>query len=448
MPRIMRREDAYLIESATALKALCQDEASSLLKSNGSSAPTESRESIAAAEQKLYASLYRTTALLAQPRGFLFQLASHVQLLACLKWLGEFQVLACVPVNGCISVRELSALADAPEHILCRVVRLTATAGFLHESERLCVAHTAFSAAYTEDLSSSDAAMFLAKQIAPAALQFMAASHQCTGASMTQSVPTWNPTGYNFAAVQDPFAKEPQAARQWAAYCRSVSPMDDYLATVLTDKGHASIDLVPLLGQLEWPTTGITSIIQVCTAYNETSASLAKMSPDTQIVVQTYETPSLDSCMTTTSNPAEPSWRRIDRYMRQPNTPQQVKNATAYILQPEISRDELESLHLLACELKAHLDCLRINPTAFLIVAPRLLPQPGSVAVQVEAGARLRDFACVQLNNQCALEVDELAALIDSTANLYGRPVVITHMRDQTGATVALAVKFDSLQSG
>lgn len=167
------------------------------------------------------------------------------------------------------------------------------------------------------------------------------------------------------------------------------------------------------------------------------------MSCDTHTIVQTYGPPALGTFAAIPDDPSRSLQPRVEIQTRQPGTPQLIENATAYILQPGYSRNEIGSTKLLSCELKAHFECLRTNRAAHLIVAPRLLPEPGSVSCHAEAGARVRDFANLQLNNQCALEVSELYSLIDDTGDSYGKLVVKTHMHNATGATVALAVKYE-----
>lgn len=92
------------------------------------------------------------------------------QLLACLKWLGEFQVLACIPLHDKIPAHELADLVGVPERQLSRVVRMTATAGFLCEPQPGYISHSPLSAPFITDLSYLDATMFLAGTVAPAAL--------------------------------------------------------------------------------------------------------------------------------------------------------------------------------------------------------------------------------------------------------------------------------------
>lgn len=59
-------------------------------------------------------------------------------------------------------------------------------------------------------------------------------------------------------------------------------------------------------------------------------------------------------------------------------------------------------------ELAAYLGVLHANAMAILILAPPLLPEPGTVDRDVEATARVWDLSLLQLTNECGLELGEL----------------------------------------
>jgi hypothetical protein len=76
-----------------------------------------------------------------------------------------------------------SGLAGISPGQLDRIVRMTATAGFLCQPKRGRVAHTQLSAGLVTDMSLLDATMFLAESASPTALQMVAASQQDQGVS-------------------------------------------------------------------------------------------------------------------------------------------------------------------------------------------------------------------------------------------------------------------------
>ena len=99
---------------------------------------------------------------------------------------------------------------------------------------------------------------------------------------------------------------------------------------------------------------------------------------------------------------------------------------------------------LVGMELKAHFGILRANPAALLILAPVILPEPGSVAVNLETQARLLDFANTHLTGQGAMEVSELVRLTESVCDTRGRLVVKSRVRSADGTTIGLVVKYQS----
>lgn len=167
-------------------------------------------------------------------------------MLACLKWLGEYQIIAYVPLNDSISLEELADLADVPEHTLSRVIRMTATAGFLQEPQLGHVAHTPLSSSFTTELVYFDAAMFLANKIAPLALDLASGDQKLTNKGVNTTLMR-NPQSFDTQRAQ-----EPQLNRQWLAYRHSVGSMDN--------------DLVALLNLLNWQSLGEASVVHVSVA--------------------------------------------------------------------------------------------------------------------------------------------------------------------------------------
>lgn len=165
------------------------------------------------------------------------------QILACLKWLSEFQVLACIPLDGSISIEEIADLASVPETLLGRVVRMTATVGFLQEPQPGHITHTRLSAPFVTNLSFLDATMFLADTAAPAALH-MAAATQSHGQNSAYSVAF--PTSQPFLSA---CMESTKLQRQWMAYCRCVGAVDN--------------GVTELISRLKWRSLGNACIVDV-----------------------------------------------------------------------------------------------------------------------------------------------------------------------------------------
>lgn len=170
------------------------------------------------------------------------------QLLACLQWLGEFQVLACIPLSGSVPAKDVADLAGVPETQLCRVVRMTATAGFLHEPQPGHVEHTALSAPFVTKPSFLDAAMFLAETAAPTALQ-MAVATQRYGHSSRPSETAYNLAFNTSLPFQSACEQRSKLQRQWPAYLRYAGDVDDSVTEVLT--------------RLDWLSLGNACIVDV-----------------------------------------------------------------------------------------------------------------------------------------------------------------------------------------
>ena len=147
-------------------------------------------------------------------------------------------------------IKDVADLSGVPEAQLARIIRLTATAGFLHEPQPALVAHTALSAPFVTNPAYLDAAMFLAESAAPAALE-MAPTTQRFGESDRP-----NETAYNVALnTTKPFHTARQERtklhRQWSAYLRYAGGL--YAAEQVTD----------VLIQLDWANVGSGSSLVV-----------------------------------------------------------------------------------------------------------------------------------------------------------------------------------------
>lgn len=96
-------------------------------------------------------------------------------------------------------------------------------------------------------------------------------------------------------------------------------------------------------------------------------------------------------------------------------------------------------------ELRAHLGVLRANSTSVtLVLAPRVLPEPGSVEPNVEAMARLCDLSRLQLANEREMEMGELVEMVNSVHDSMGWLVVVNKLRSRNSATMALGIKYQA----
>lgn len=160
-------------------------------------------------------------------------------------------MLASIPLTSSVPIRDIADLVGVPETELCRIVRMTATAGFLREPQPGCVAHTALSAAFVTNLSHLDAAMFLAENVGPAALRMSSATQRYC------STETRNNSAYSIAlntsqTFYSASEQRPKLKRQWPAYLQCVGAAED--------------GIPELLSQLDWQSLGNSCIVDVSSA--------------------------------------------------------------------------------------------------------------------------------------------------------------------------------------
>ncbi|KAK5713213.1 hypothetical protein LTR15_011576 [Elasticomyces elasticus] len=374
--------------------------------------------------------LTRLHTILAGPSAFLQSLTTQTHLLACVKWLGESQVISCVPLSGSVAFEELATLASVPELILSRMVRLSATAGFLREVQPGVVAHTDLSAAFSTQLSYLDATLFLSRHITPSALQLT------SGCLTDETAPTGS-VGNSSGSARDLIRTPSRASfdgrdsrirfRQWSAYKNSMVGVDDSAST--------------LLQQIDWKSLGKGVVVYICATHSRsTSQALLQLSHPLAVIIQTYDAASPDILES-----SEVDSRLLKVQFRSPTELQPVRDAVMYVLQPGLSPSigsGIASRELLTAELHSHLSVLQANPLAILIVAPTLLPEANSGQVDLEVQARLQDFAHILLNNESAWEVSELMKLVDEVVNMHGRLVVVDRLQSAGCATIALVVQY------
>ncbi|EAU31625.1 predicted protein [Aspergillus terreus NIH2624] len=380
--------------------------------------------------------------LLCDSLSFFQQLAWHVQLLACLQWLGRSQVLICLPLGSSFSVRDLAQLCGVSETTLSRVVRLTATAGFLQEPQPGQIMHTPLSGAFGGQPSLRDATLFLSNRITPSALQMASTLHLGRTESAAESA-------YNLAfatsrTFRDACRVTPKLHRQWIAYLRNTGDSDDSITEVLT--------------RLDWAHLGRSCIVESGARSTTRARVLSKLYPALRFVVQ-LSGPDQDAHDTRASLTPVPSipgiiqldenYPHISVQTRNLGLAQPVLDAAVYILHlPSLSVANSPSRSIVVKELQAHMDVLSSNPSAVLIATARVLPPPGSVHREVEAMCRVRDFTLMQLTNEHEPEVADFDDLVNAVeAGGAGRLVVADKLRARNNLLVAFVLKYQEVSA-
>jgi hypothetical protein len=168
-----------------------------------------------------------------------------------MQWLCEFQILACVPLSGSVAIEDIARLSGIPKEQICRVTRMTATAGFLQQPQPGSIAHTRISAAFVANPSLLDAVMFLTESATPAALQ-MTSFTQRFGNSERSSESAYSLAFGSSKGFQSALEQRPKLQRQWSAYLQYAIEADACVIEVLT--------------RLDWPNLGRAYVVEVSLA--------------------------------------------------------------------------------------------------------------------------------------------------------------------------------------
>jgi hypothetical protein len=167
-------------------------------------------------------------------------------------------------------MEELAELADVPEIMLSRVVRMIATSGFLCEPQPGFVAHTPLSASFSTDLSFFDAAvsyscalsvrvrlispkMYLSNQVAPSALHLTSGlqkPERLSSLGIDSMTDFSLASSHSIGAIYNGSPEGPQLNRQCHAYRDSIC-------------GTEQDSLTYLFRQLNWQSLGDATVVYV-----------------------------------------------------------------------------------------------------------------------------------------------------------------------------------------
>ncbi|KAI0126596.1 hypothetical protein BJ170DRAFT_684181 [Xylariales sp. AK1849] len=375
------------------------------------------------------------------PTDFLQHLASQVEVLSCLHWLAEFQILACIPLDLNLSIKDLAELTGVPQKQLHRVICMTATAGFLRVIESDLVAHTPLSAQFIANQSLLDAAMFMAETAAPTAL-LMSAATQRFGDSLDPSE-----TAYNLAlktsGTFNIACQSLKLARQWSAYLRHAAGL------------HQEEEVVGVLSRLNWSNLGDACIVEVGAHSTSTAQFLAKQYPNLRLVVQITASPDAslsnriqNSDVQLDTNPSSNASSSSTHPLIKvtfcaEGTAPTVTDAAAYIVHlPPSSPGETDwgSIRSL---LQVYLGVLRVSGAIMIIPTIRLLSEPSSfLDPEAEAVARTRDLSMLQLANEGEMRLAELLQIIGTVGDSVGKLVIANELNSHNGVLLVLIVKY------
>ncbi|KAG6016308.1 hypothetical protein E4U43_003917 [Claviceps pusilla] len=383
------------------------------------------------ARSNVLSSLNDIETLICGPKEFLENLAIQCEMLGSLQWLGEFQILACIPLSQEVPIKDVANLSNVPEKQLAQIIRLTAKCGFLGEPKRGYVAHTPLSACFVAHPSHLDAAMFLAEHAAPAALKLASATQEFEDSQES------NETAFNLAAkteTQFAVAREqsPRLGRQWAAFLQHAGGLPE---------DHAVAEAI---AKLNWSNINKAEGQVVEVGAYLAAKPLARLFPKLRFLVQLpHGASSGEPRRCDSSDPSHPD--QIAITSRIPGTPQSVTSAAVYVLHLPSSLP----CHVLT-ELQVHLPALRMSSGVMLIMTTRLLPGQDEPSMQGKqaAVAHARGLIMYQMTNEMEMDLFSLVQMIDTVRDSTGKLVLVHKLRSCSGTTVALIVKYQLLAAG
>ncbi|RAL12384.1 trypacidin cluster transcriptional coactivator tpcD [Aspergillus homomorphus CBS 101889] len=365
--------------------------------------PADAPRSIQQTRRLLLRNLDHLRRLLIEPSELVARLAGATQQLACLHWLGEFQVLACLPRTGSVPIADLARLAGR------RIPPGDST-----QSRR---PQPVVSSAVANRSSLRDALGFLAATAAPGALHMSSTTDP--GVEAPQP---------SFYAACD---QQPKLHRRWSAYLQHTEADTSDLAR-------------QVLARVDWFNLNKTCVVEIVGPQcpNPSAVTLAQLHPGLHFIVQVVQNPNHAS----SEKIRVPPRMQMQMQRRELGTPQRLVRDTAlYVLNLHPLPPAVFASAVLA-ELRAHLHVLATNRRATLIVvAGLLLPDPGGTAVDatVDATVRLHDLALLQLAHEGLMGEAELVALVHSVGDSAGGRLVVMHrLHLPQAATVALGVKY------
>ncbi|KAI8956190.1 hypothetical protein F4801DRAFT_525734 [Xylaria longipes] len=415
------------------LKAV--DNLSSQMQNGGLDLSSSDRVSdTSRARSKVLGLLDQIASSLKGPDEFIQGLSHGCQLLACLQWLVQFHVLGYIPPTGSAQLTDIADLVGVSEVSLSRIVRVVAAAGFLTEPQPGHIAHTALSAPFVKDTAYIDTITFLANTAAPAASYMTAATVQYQQRRIYHEA---RPSAYSLASKSSSSfdadcQQRPKLLRRYESYIRCISE---------TDQKMDDEDAAKLLLQLDWQALSNARVVVVNATSTKILEALSTLYPTLRFAVQTAEVERIRG-----GEGEQVEDQSIS--VRIPGSPQLVEDAAVYILQvpqfvhPILHCEDQALDPWLQAELWAHFGLLGKNPSATLILIPRVYPEPGSVERAVENAARLVDLTKMQLSNERQCDLKELEAALSTVRDNVGRLVVVNRMTLCSTTMVALGIKY------
>ncbi|KAJ4389513.1 hypothetical protein N0V93_006983 [Gnomoniopsis smithogilvyi] len=365
-----------------------------------------------------------------EPDNLLRTLVSQTQLLAGLHWLNKSQVLACIPPGEAVPFENVAEMAYVSLAELSRVIRFTATFGFLSEPQTDLVAHTSLSRHFLNKTSLSDAIMFFGDAVftqmlkTPFTTQLQdRAAH---GHSPFQSLHPGTP--FKLDAHYPPRLK-----RQATAFQRQV------LQRALSSERTTADLLGPWMAD---PSPNTFTVVQVCCEPDaiHVARAIACRHPQLYSVIQLdAETGLVCDGSEDDTNPGHVTIQHCA-----PISAQRVKDAWLYIIHlptPSVLPTPVDMLSCATHMLWAHFDILRQNRSSRLVLVANGLVGSAKVNSKAEAATRMYDLLLMQMTtDKQAITMNQMEQLLSTIRDTSWGLVIWRKEISDSHPTVAIEV--------
>ncbi|EPE30001.1 S-adenosyl-L-methionine-dependent methyltransferase [Glarea lozoyensis ATCC 20868] len=387
--------------------------------------PEDAPPSVMDARQTIVSAAATIQQLMEEPTEYLPNLQVHYQHLSCLRWLCHFNVMACIPLTGSVPYSEIATVAGVPEIQLRSVCRMAMTSNLLCEPKVGEIAHNAVSKTFVGNPGLVDWALFMTQFSMPTAAKMVEATEKWGSTSKK------NETAFNLAMdtdlpLFDFVKKSPEMTKQFAGYMRNVQS---------SEKTH----IRHLVSGYDWKSLGNAVVVDVGGSTCSSSIALATAFPNLRFVVEDLPETVENSKQILAALP-ESIRSRITTCGHNFFTPQPVTTAQIYLLRM-ILHDwpAAEAITILS----NHLEVLKANPSARLLVMDTVLPVSGSVPKNEEALLRVRDLAMVQAFNSKERELGEFEDLFERTRDAEGGLVLKNTFKPTESVMTVMEVAYE-----
>ncbi|KAA8642771.1 hypothetical protein EYZ11_002931 [Aspergillus tanneri] len=344
---------------------------------------------VLSAQQRIAESASKIQRLTTSPGEFINRQAIQSQHLACLRWLCHFKVVSHVPLDHSVSYEHVAAAAQVPVAQLRSIARMAMTAGFLAETQAGQLSHNSLSAAFVQNPSLVEWALFVAEGTASTASKLVEATEKF-GITKEKTQ-----TAYNLAKSTDlPFFdylnSDARLAGQFAAYMKNITN------TEATSIKH-------VLSAFDWQGLGKATVVDIGGSSGHVSLALAEAFPSLSLTVQ-----DLPAAIESAPVNSPVSFQQHDFFKPQP-----IREADVYFLRTIIHDWPLAE----ATQILGHI-AAAMGPKSKLLIMDIVLPPPGSASISDESLARLRDVTMLGTFNACEREQSDWEALINAIGGL------------------------------